>query len=848
MSTTTTTDSNRTKSTLASGEESVGEEGQALLRRYSSRGSKSDRSSVASQSSLFGKAGKKRKKTSMDGKARTGSALAANLGKTVTTMTAIIGDDITKDNLHLLARSNQVSAIRDYASTREIDQLKMDLMRVNDDGNTPAMVAALHNNKEALLALLGPFFVIPQDEDIDGLLHHRNKKGQTLLAIVTLHMESLFAAHALLVEFEAASHNWDSYRVQKCFRNSLGSNRGAIATLALYKRIKRDHGKKKFTTSTITLVVKIFGLMLLVRSFFLVLDVVTDVMLLFEYLEHFDTWDSTEEGHVGGILYPGEQDIIRDPPPCFASETIESDDGNPLSHYVINKSNVSLTCYSKLISGRSRFIATLIIIMLPFLFYFFELLRFRTFSKWLETKVNVGQLNSCVYYGLFKPFKLLVNLVLLLAWPIVAFFRQAYYLFIYESSRDADKAGKHREASKLASTIGSRTQIIEVCTEASLQPLLQLYFVLINMFVFTTQEELKKEGINIFEPRQPSFVDIDVDRWIEQIEAVLKFIADGEKRRILSTIVSILAIAVSYTIQYRSNKEKALGIGPSIVYFTYICLAVISRILCFEMFAFFLGPGQLHYAMLAVGGHVLLMTLVHFVFSDSLRQCAKRSDQLWSSWTRQVLLVVHNCFVNGLANIYVHNNLEIFVKYSTTTTTGNNNFVRSSSSTSSESDRDAVKSRKKSIGYEGATYSVSDRRRRTLIRQTVIDLIIFLENFAMIYLARLTITSTSNFNQIYFVIVLIVATCYFSAYALKFLYYWTCHPWSDLIRPQKCSTTTATPYRTSCVIFSKQIDLEIGGSTSGCCFKCSFCREEDGGKSRHPSLRSKPSHCIGAGV
>ena len=30
-------------------------------------------------------------------------------------------------------------------------------------------------------------------------------------------------------------------------------------------------------------------------------------------------------------------------------------------------------------------------------------------------------------------------------------------------------------------------------------------------------------------------------------------------------------------------------------------------------------------------------------------------------WVRQISLVIHNCFVNGLANLYIHNNLEIFV-------------------------------------------------------------------------------------------------------------------------------------------------------------------------------------------
>ena len=86
-----------------------------------------------------------------------------------------------------------------------------------------AMVAAMHNHKEALQTLLAPFFSTPLDSDIDLLLHHVNKKGQNLMAFVSVHCETLFAAHGMLVEFEAAVHSWNSYQVMSCFRKHLGT-------------------------------------------------------------------------------------------------------------------------------------------------------------------------------------------------------------------------------------------------------------------------------------------------------------------------------------------------------------------------------------------------------------------------------------------------------------------------------------------------------------------------------------------------------------------------------------------------------------------------------------------------
>ena len=41
----------------------------------------------------------------------------------------------------------------------EMANVKKACMEPDFNGNTPPMVAALHNNKEALMAILGPFFV-----------------------------------------------------------------------------------------------------------------------------------------------------------------------------------------------------------------------------------------------------------------------------------------------------------------------------------------------------------------------------------------------------------------------------------------------------------------------------------------------------------------------------------------------------------------------------------------------------------------------------------------------------------------------------------------------------------------
>merc|ERR1719245_632342 len=92
-------------------------------------------------------------------------------------------------------------------------------------------------------------------------------------------------------------------------------------------------------------------------------------------------------------------------------------------------------------------------------------------------------------------------------------------------------------------------------------------------------------------------------------------------REILSISISILSLAWGYTSHYRRAKNCALGTGATMVYFFSTLLFVISRILCFEMFSYFLGPGNFVHAIVIVIIHVLLMSIIHYVFSYSVEQC-----------------------------------------------------------------------------------------------------------------------------------------------------------------------------------------------------------------------------------
>ncbi len=146
------------------------------------------------------------------------------------------------------------------------------------------------------------------------------------------------------------------------------------------------------------------------------------------------------------------------------------------SSHVWARGDVDLGCYTGAISGRTRFLATVSFILLPFSLYFFELLRFRLFSKWLEKRFGKSSDSLCRFLSSFvlRP---IGNALLWVSWPLVAFFRHFWFRFRFESSEGDNALHRHKLRARKAALVGSRAQLIEVCTESSLQPLFQFYLV-----------------------------------------------------------------------------------------------------------------------------------------------------------------------------------------------------------------------------------------------------------------------------------------------------------------------------------------------------------------------------------
>merc|ERR1711884_1006346 len=105
------------------------------------------------------------------------------------------------------------------------------------------------------------------------------------------------------------------------------------------------------------------------------------------------------------------------------------------------------------------------------------MLRFRPFSAWVDWKLK-NQNQSWMMMVL----KALVNSVVWIFWPLISFFRYAFYLYKYEACVDNKKTETYKAKTQAAQLASIRAHVIEVCIESSLQPLLQLYLVLISIY------------------------------------------------------------------------------------------------------------------------------------------------------------------------------------------------------------------------------------------------------------------------------------------------------------------------------------------------------------------------------
>jgi len=281
--------------------------------------------------------------------------------------------------------------------------------------------------------------VFANSTELDILLHATNRWGHSLLTYVSHYDKSLTAAHGLLLEMEVSAHAGDDLAVRECLRRSLGSTASAAVSKDVLARI----GHKQTAAGKYCLLLRILSVTFVLRIVFFILDLTTDALLLHDYLLQWQK-EVVREDKTASILFPGQ--VVAPTNPCHEVHTVQAtgrSSDQVLSYYDRATQNITLGCYSGAIDGQTRFSVTVAILTLPFILYFFELLRFRVFSLWLERR-TLDAVNSRPFQIVIGLGKLVANTLLLLLWAPVAFFRQFWFRYKFESSESEDRVETHR--------------------------------------------------------------------------------------------------------------------------------------------------------------------------------------------------------------------------------------------------------------------------------------------------------------------------------------------------------------------------------------------------------------------
>ena len=229
---------------------------------------------------------------------------------------------------------------------------------------------------------------------------------------------------------------------------------------------------------------------------------------------------------------------------------------------------------------------------------------------------------------------LFITIFVIIFWqPITALFK-FYRDGVYESSTGNARVDA-RIRKRQSDLTASRGQLIEVNVESAFEPIVQGYIIFPNI-------------IDIAEKVGKMVTIKDSGK----VEVALEF-TTVETAQLFSIITSIVSLAWNYS-EYQSVKKNMLldvTVSPfsRAIMFLYMIMHIIARLLAFQLFALFWGPGQLWPLVVFVVIHMFISSIVHVFFSEDLYYVRKG----------KYLKFIHNMLMNAFATIYFHNYLRM---------------------------------------------------------------------------------------------------------------------------------------------------------------------------------------------
>ena len=420
-----------------------------------------------------------------------------------------------------------------------------------------------------------------------------------------------------ILKKEYGCHRYHISRTQQCFAKQLESS---VTTEHILNDLDNLEGKvpcKVYIGILISLFAA-FGLWLM--------DVVSDGYLTNQYYDEiFNGFNQNQS-----CLEPLKNlPIVDQTFSCYVTEK----DCNIFAVNQTAETHNSLSCEQK-------FYWTLIFVILPLIMNIqeyltlndnYEITNTRKRFKLSFKELKCNRCNKRTFPLLLKScFNLLICLIVMVLWTPITALYQWVSGSKYEIARGRSKVDARKEKRRCDLT-ASRGELCEVNVESAFEPIVQGYIIFPYMFIMARK----------------------VAKMIQMGDGFIKFetqcFTTMEISQIFSILSSIASLAWSYSEYQSVRKNDLLFITESpftrIFMVIYMLLQIMSRLLAFQVFAYYWQPGYLYPIICFILGHMLVSGIIHIVFSEDLLYFKKKEyGKFW-----------HNVLMNSLANIYFHN-------------------------------------------------------------------------------------------------------------------------------------------------------------------------------------------------
>ena len=297
-------------------------------------------------------------------------------------------DKKDKNVLNHWARSNFHQAIDHLHLHLSKETFKKMLLQKSSNGNNPLMVSALHSNKECLDTFLAHICLYRKSfykDDLDGILHDKDKFGDNILALVLQQPGTLDAAKNILLDLEMKQHGVEAKdttdrdkqvedakkELTECLRQHLQPS------VEVQKALNDiDNSLPKGPWKKAGILVRVLLKSFLVPVVLLALDIFFDAILVRQYRD----FDESELGNQYDICRAHEK-----------GETIEKLGTNNTTYQgTVCERNLSsahpFVCIPLALKGYPRFNYSLAFVISPWIFYWIEYCQ----SPYWEESVEVG--------------------------------------------------------------------------------------------------------------------------------------------------------------------------------------------------------------------------------------------------------------------------------------------------------------------------------------------------------------------------------------------------------------------------------------------------------------------------